>query len=370
MEFISEFSKNEVYMKNILFICNGLSFGGAERVINILANNFIEKGYKVFILAFTDMDESYKLNENIITYCVSIKNKKYFLRRIKRIAIIRKYIIKNKIDVAVSFSYYNNISLIFAAIGLKLQKVISERNDPAQIESKYLINYLRKLTYPKADLLICQTPDALDYYKNIMNTKSIVIPNPLMENLPLPYMGERKKEIISFSRIEPQKNIKMIIDAFCLFQKDYSEYSLKIYGNGTCVNELQDYIYNLGLENKAFLYPFCLNIHEKVKDASIFVLGSNYEGLSNSMLEAMAIGLPVIVTDCPCGGARMVIENGINGIIVPVRDVNAMYNAMKLLTNDKKLANDISKNAIKIKETLSSKMICLKWEKAIFKNLK
>ena len=93
----------------------------------------------------------------------------------------------------------------------------------------------------------------------------------------------------------------------------------------------------------------------------MFVSSSDYEGMSNSMLEAMALGLPVICTDCPAGGARAVIRNGENGILTPVGDANALYLAMKNLAETPDFAETLGKNAVKIRTEQSVEKIIEKW---------
>ena len=99
--------------------------------------------------------------------------------------------------------------------------------------------------------------------------------------------------------------------------------------------------------------------------ATIFALPSNYEGLSNSMIEAMALGIPTVVTDCPCGGARMVIENNKNGIMVAADDPKAMYEAFKKIIVSPKFAKELSNNGVKIRDKLNCKKIAKQWKKAI-----
>ena len=94
----------------------------------------------------------------------------------------------------------------------------------------------------------------------------------------------------------------------------------------------------------------------------MFLLSSDYEGLSNSMIEALALGAPTISTDCLVGGARMMIENEVNGLLVPVGDEQAIANAMTLIADDKKTATRLSVNGIKIRERLSVSTICPQWE--------
>lgn len=82
----------------------------------------------------------------------------------------------------------------------------------------------------------------------------------------------------------------------------------------------------------------------------MFVLSSDYEGISNSMIEALAMGIPVISTDCPAGGSRMYIKNNENGILVPVGDKKALAEAMMKLAGNPEFAKQLSVNALKVKE--------------------
>ena len=100
-------------------------------------------------------------------------------------------------------------------------------------------------------------------------------------------------------------------------------------------------------------------------DATMYVSSSNYEGISNSMLEALGMGIPTIVTDCPVGGARMVINNGLNGVLVPVGDTNAFYLAMKKIIEDKEFARSISKEAVKISKVYPIEIISKEWIEVI-----
>ena len=131
-----------------------------------------------------------------------------------------------------------------------------------------------------------------------------------------------------------------------------------MYGDGTEHDHLLGLIQKMGLVDKAFIYPGRSDVHEVVRDAAMFVLPSNYEGLSNSMLEAMAIGLPVICTDCPCGGARMVIRDGENGYLIPVGDKDALLAKMRLLCGSGFTVGNQVRN---FKNRFSSGQIACKW---------
>ena len=87
--------------------------------------------------------------------------------------------------------------------------------------------------------------------------------------------------------------------------------------------------------------------------------------MSNSMLEAMAMGMPCVCTDCPAGGARAVITDHVNGILTPVGDAEALYQAMKELIDNPELANRLGENAVKVREEQSTEKIIKKWMELI-----
>ena len=350
-------------MKKIMFINNQLGGGGAERVLIMLAN-YLSKldEYNVNILSLHraekkyDIDDDVKVNELDLNGCSTLSI----------IKIIRKEIKKERPDIIISFEYHVNMKVILAAIGYsKIKLIISERNDPSHKGGRFPLKQARNILYKKANCLVCQTPDAKEYFPKKIQKHSVIIPNPIKSDLPLPWKEERNKEIVNFCRLDPQKNLKLLIDAFGDFLNEFNDYSLTIYGDGSLGEELVNYIMSKGLEEKVTIHPAVSDIHERIKKAAMFVSSSDYEGLSNSMLEAMALGIPTICTDCPCGGARMIITNEINGILVPVNDKGEMIKAMKKIAGDKDFADKISEQEIKIRHQLAPEIIVEKWKEVI-----
>lgn len=196
----------------------------------------------------------------------------------------------------------------------------------------------------------------------MIQKKSVVILNPITDSLPKPYQGERKHRVVSFSRLEPQKNTPMLLDAFQKFQTSHPDYVLDIYG----MDSLRDELIEKTKGNESIhIQPYTTDIHNAILDASMFALSSDYEELSNAMIEAMGCGLPTIVTDCPCGGARMVIQDGENGILVPVGDSDKIAQAMSRVADDKGLAAKLSQNGVKIRDMLNRQKIAAQWEEVI-----
>ena len=125
------------------------------------------------------------------------------------------------------------------------------------------------------------------------------------------------------------------------------------------------YIAAKGLSDKIQIFDFAADVHQRILQSAMFVSSSDYEGISNSMLEALAIGLPSICTDCPVGGARLVIESGVNGILVPLRDAEALAEAMTAVADDRELSERLSKAAVGVKTRFSVDNIIAQWKEKV-----
>ncbi len=349
----------------VIFISNMIGNGGAGRVMNLLANYLVTCKYDVTICSYSGFDEAYKMSNEIKKVSIETKCKNQVIQKIQRIFYLRKIFKGNPETPIIAFEYFINMQTILASLFLKNKVIISERNNPGELDSRMHMKIFRDILYRFADVLVCQTPDAQNYFSSHIKKKSIVIPNPLIEKLPERYTGIRKKVIVNFCRLEPQKNLKMLLDACDLLFKEYEEYSLSIYGNGSEKERLLQYLEEKGISDKVKIYDFTLNIHEKIRNCSIYASSSDYEGISNSMLEALGMGLPTVVTDCPCGGAKMYITSYENGILVPVGDATAMYKAMKYIIDHPEKSEYMSENAIKIKKMLNAENIYSRWMKLL-----
>ena len=276
---------------------------------------------------------------------------------------------KNEPDLTVIAFLQPAIPIVLlAARGLPNRIVISERADPNRLMKKrYGRKFIEKY-YVRADAAVFQTGDAYDVYPACVSKKGTVIPNPLKAGLPAPYRGERNRTVTTFCRISRQKNLPLLLKAFSLLHNDFPAYTLRVIGDApnaegeAVLAVLREYIASQGLQDAVSLEPFSANVHESgIKDA-MYVNSSDYEGICNAMLEAMAIGMPVVCTDCPIGGAKQTIRNGENGLLVPVGNVPALYRAMKLLIEEPELARRLSENAVALRDALSLEAIAARWE--------
>ena len=162
-------------------------------------------------------------------------------------------------------------------------------------------------------------------------------------------------------RLEKEKNFPLLIHAFSKFLLKHPDYKLIIYGDGSLRSDLHKLAEQMLPEGTYELPGISNQILNKINGASMFVLSSDYEGMPNVLIEAMSLGIPVISTNCPSGGPEMLIDNTVNGILIPVADVEALFNAMCMIVENEDLAEQLSLNALKIKEKLNSDNVLPRW---------
>lgn len=343
----------------LLFVTNSLYGGGSEKMLVQLANYMCSRGHDVTILSYIKNGEE-RVDPAI--NLLFLKNNSVLMSIIR----IRKIIKALEPSAVISFEYSVNICTCLASFALHKKIIISERNDPSRVGGTFFKKRIRNLSYCFATALVCQTNDAKAYFPQRIQKKASVIMNPVSSGLPFgSNTNARKKEIVNFCRLHKQKNIPLLIDAFDLFYTAHPDYVLKIYGDGPEKDALLAYAKTKRSKDNIFFLEAIDNVHFFVSNSSMFVSSSDYEGLSNSMIEAMAIGLPTIATDCPCGGARMVIKDGVNGFLTPVNDAILMCQKMCRIAESPELAKELSTNAIKLRTELSPAKIMPMWEALI-----
>ncbi|MBE6820935.1 MAG: glycosyltransferase family 4 protein [Ruminococcaceae bacterium] len=392
--------------KEIVFLIKVMCGGGAERVITLLSNAMVQKGFDVtFIITHQKKEDAILLNFNpdikvislpdevnklnagkLIPFLISLlarisgkietlllKNRlsksrilKYIASNYKDIRWLKTYFKKHKKASAVAFMYDASFYTLLSATKSN-RVIISERGDPQQSAGSKTTMALIKNLFPEADDFVFQSPDVQKWYEKNTPVRGKVIFNPIKPDLPEPYIGERKKRIVNFCRISAEKNLIILADAFAEFHKNFPDYELDIIGDPVgnnadgYIDSVVEHIRKLGCEDCIHILPAIKDIHSVINDYAMFVSSSDFEGMSNSMLEAMAMGLPCVCTDCPAGGARAVIKDGENGLLTPVGDSHALYLAMKKVAENPGLANKLSQNSVKIREEQSAEKITEEW---------
>ena len=248
-----------------------------------------------------------------------------------------------------------------ATLGLKKKIIISERNDPKEANS-YWQYLMSKILYPFADCCVFQTKRIQNYYSKKCIDKSSIILNPL-DTTSFPQKNNyEQKSFVAVGKLWPQKNHLLLIDAF---KECSNDYILKIYGEGPLRDKLTSRIKELELSDRVFLMGNQPDIINKIIDEGVFVLSSDYEGLSNALMEAMCVGMPCISTNC--AGADEIIKDGTNGLLVEVGNKQQLTEAMDLLAKDSVIRKRVGRESLRFREECSSDTVANEWIKIIEK---
>ncbi len=341
----------------ICFIIPSMVGGGAERVTANLANRLDEMGHEVNILMTASDDVEYELNENILVRQISRRTHGSFMGRVQRILTLRSCFKEDRKAVYISMDTETNMFAALATVFMSVNLVVSERSNPDKFRQKKLRNF----AYLFVRKIVFQTNGARLCFSRRLQKAGRIIPNPIVSQNPENHSSERTKRFVAVGRLEPVKNYKMLLKAFSTIANKYMDYDLYIYGKGSQEQELRELCNQLQMNSRVHFEGFCDNVQERIKDATAYILSSDYEGMSNSLLEAMAMGLPVISTDCPVGGSRMLIEHGKNGLLTPVGDVNSMAAAMEHIIMAPQKAYEMGKEAAKVNEKYSIQRITNEW---------
>ena len=255
--------------------------------------------------------------------------------------------------------------VVYSSIVCKISRtklVVSERADPQKHKNKGVIGKLYFSAFKHAEGAVFQTPDAKGFFSESIQKKSIIIPNPINTEFVIDrYSGIRTKEIVTACRLTQQKNLKLFIDIVLEVSRKYPEYKGVIYGDGPEYDSLKLYSESCGGNGIIIFQGRVNDIRDKIYMSHFYLCTSDYEGISNSMLEAMTLGLNVICTDCPVGGARMAIRNGVDGVLFPVGDKDAGVKAIIDLIFDREKSEQMGNAAVTIRDKWSSERIINLW---------
>lgn len=340
----------------ICMLVPSLGSGGAERTVSYLCDYAVRQGHTVDVVSLTDI-KFYDLPENVPF--IPLSNEKIeknlikrIIRAIDRCKKFKKYVKENKPDVIFGVLY---VALYCAIIGAKNIPLIgSERAAPEMITEKLKIK-IRDYSFKRCNGMIFQTQAVKNYYKQHSKLDGVVIPNAVGNKIAYEYeepCKEREKEIVAVGRLVPQKDYKTLLSAFEKVFRKHKDFNLIIFGEGEQKQELLQFLNNLTCKDNVVFMGAQKDALRRVYTSTCYVMTSKNEGMPNALMEAMAVGTPVVSTDCNYGPDELIINNE-NGQLVPVGDVDAVANAILKYIEDNDFAQKCAKNAMKLKETNS-----------------
>lgn len=359
-----ELYKKTMHPKRISLFISGLSGGGAERVTVNLANYLYKVGYQVDVITMSNKNDTYVLDKGVKRICLLDEGERTnrlqnFLVRDKR---LKRYIINNKdIECYIAMLPITIFMLMRFKKFTKSRVIISERIDP---KSYSLIKkIMMKHSAKKCDGLVVQTKEIGDWY-NFVKDKT-VIPNAINDDVDVSRRGRIERKIVAVGRLEKQKNYPMLIEGFSLFSTKHPEYKLEIYGQGSQESLLRRIVAERNLDKKILFKGYTKNIAKNVSTAACFITTSNYEGMPNALIEAMCMGVPCIATDSDGGGARELIDNFKNGILIKKGAIDELVAGLERIASDNDFSEKIGNNAKKMNQDLAPGRIYGMWNNYI-----
>lgn len=338
-----------------------IGYSGAAKMFKWLITTLSKQpNMHITVFTYKPSDDNIILPDNV-TWIYKDLSKKSFLTRIRE---MRRELKNSDADVSISFLLDANIFNIISCLGIKTKSVICERLDPYK-KGYYKIKIVKPL-FALAGGSVYQLKKVSEFYNNIKGPTA-VIPNPILSKFDedIPQFLERDKVIINLARLDiKQKRQDLLIRAFAEFNKSYPEYELHLWGDGDNESDLlklQELARQLSVEKKVKFPGVTTNSKDVIKRAQLYAFASDSEGIPNSVIEAMQVGLPCVSTKCSPGGAELLIQDGVNGFLVERGDYHSLCNKLKYLVEHPIDADRIGLEAKKISETFSEDRITELW---------
>jgi len=352
----------------ILFFISSLQCGGAERVSVTLCHRFAERGWDVTLATFDDgsVPPFFPLSPGVRHVPLGLQRRSTGLahsvmNNVRRVRRLARFIAAERPDRIVSFIDGTNVLALLASRGTGIPVVVSERIDPARHRIPMPWRVLRRLTYKWASAIVVQTQAAAGYFPASWQSRIAIVPNPVAKAPPSDEAdAQAPPRIVAMGRLDPQKGFDLLIRAFARVAASHPGWTLTILGEGPERADLERRIAASGVSERISLPGREANVAGVLRRSGLFVLSSRYEGFPNALCEAMACGLPVISFDCPSGPAE-IIRDGVDGVLVPPEDVEALASTISRLIADPALRRELSRRAIEISDRFSDARIEAMW---------
>lgn len=351
-------------------ITGSLEAGGAERVLADMANYWNRQGWRITLATWAgaSSQDFYALDLGVQRMWLDVDTTNTsslakFMACIRRIRKLRGMLAKTRPDAVLSFIDISNVMTLLACVGSGLRVIVSERvNGAGNGSVPWVWNVLRIATYRRADAVVAQTPDAARWIARLCGVEAVAIPNPLRA---LPEAdGPRESTVLAVGRLTHQKGFDLLIRAFAGVAQEFSNWRLVIIGAGPEHSPLLSLAEQLKLRDRVEIRPPVKDIELWMSRAGLVVQPSRFEGFPNVVLEAMGMGAPVISADCRSGPAE-IIEDGVNGRLVPVEDVAALTRVMSELLRRPEERLRLGREAKKVRQSFRQDLVMRRWETCV-----
>lgn len=347
--------------RKIFLITSTLHAGGSERVMALLANNLSDKGYDVEIVCINKHLVFYPLAASVkIRFAEDEVGKSY----LKKIKWIRTHIKEESPDVVIAFMLEVYCMTLFSLIGVPVPVISSERIDPHFFGKAK--SFLRWLLLRRTTHLVVQTKQIKSFYSEKLQRRTTIIPNPVTDEVfHIDECVRKEPRIVAVGRLASQKNYPLMFSVFKKISSEFPNYKLIVFGEGPLRESLELMVNGLGLQDRVLMPGKTEHVIEELNKAEIFCMTSDYEGMSNAMLEAVCVGLPVVTTDV--SGASELVVNGGGGYVVKKGDEAGLEEGIRRILSDDNLRRDMSIHNRGRAAAYKEDQIVAQWEALILK---
>jgi len=368
----------------LLFFVNSLSSGGAERVTATLANHWVAKGWKVTVVTITDAHRDfYRLDPGVRRIALDLAIESggtahAVINNLRRLGALYRILRQVSPDIAIAMMPTANVTLALAGRLAGVPTIGSERIHPPAMPLGRFWETARRRTYPLLSSLVVQTADSAAWLCTHAPARRIsVIANPV--RFPLPSQEPRiasepvlaglegHRHLLAVGRLVEQKRFDRLLSAFSELVPRHPDWSLVVLGEGSQRAELTAQAARLGLDGRVAFPGAVGNVGDWFATADAYVMTSRCEGFPNTLLEALACGVPSLAVDCMTG-PRDLIETEVNGLLVPQDDPAALVARLDRLMGDPDLRTRLAKRAVSVRTTYAVERIAEQWEE-LFRSL-
>ncbi len=329
------------FNKNIIFFCPSIEEGGVEKNLINICNGIVERHKVTLITANKNKYIFFKKRINFISPNTNFfNNRSRFFKSLICVYLLIKYS-NSKKDLI--FSFQSNIIAIILAIILKRKIIIRSNASPNFYANSYLKRKFFSFFFSFADKILVNSKDFKKEFFKYFKLSSEVIYNPVekiqkikikaSKKVSLKFFNKDKKilKIISVGRLVKQKNHLLLLKAVNII-KNKKKFKLLIIGKGEEKENLESFIIKNNLQNMVKIIGYKNNIYPFFKKADLFVLTSLYEGLPNTLIEALIMGVPIISTNCKTGPEE-ILKQGKYGRLFNVNDFKKLSQLIRLSRN-------------------------------------
>lgn len=359
----------------LFVVIYSLARGGAERVAVQMAGAWAQQGVEVTLVTLDSSDtDFFAVPAGVERIALGqTSDHASLVRRVRvacqRLVKLRRLLRERRPDAAVGFMVAAAVALAIGGFGLPGRRIGSERTYPPMMPLGVVGETIRRFAYGLLYSVVGQTRDCADWLKASTLARRVrTIPNSVI--MPLPghsprvvvtdHVHEHEKVLLAVGRFGPEKQFEGLVRAFASIADRHPEWRLVIAGGGELHLAVTRLAESLGVAERVIVPGPVGNIAEWYQRASAYVLTSRFEGFPNSLLEAMAYGLPVVAFDCKTGPSDM-IDHGANGLLIAPQDFDGLATTLDRLLADESDRQRLGKAATAVRARFAESAVMKLW---------